>query len=106
MLQYYLEYLFFIFRSHLMIYWFVFHRIDCLQATLNAKSEQLSNGNAKVATLEANLEAIQMKLQQSEEEHHNYRIRAQKILSTKEELIKSRSEVSSERSDEEISRIT
>ena len=91
-----------------MIYWngLFFHRIDCLQATLNAKSEQLSNSDAKLATIEANLEAIQMKLQQSEEEHHTYRIRAQKILSTKDALIKSRSEVSSEQSDEKISRIT
>ena len=88
------------------MYWVFFHRINCLQATLNAKSEQLSKSDAKVATIEANLEAIQMKLQQSEEEHHTYRIRAQKILSTKDALIKSRSEVSSEQSDEEISRIT
>ena len=52
-------------------------------------NEQLQESTDKVTDLEAILEATQLRLQQSEESHQSYRLKAQKILSEKEAFIKS-----------------
>ena len=52
-------------------------------------NEQLQESTDKVTDLEAILKATQLRLQQSEESHQSYRLKAQKILSEKEAFIKS-----------------
>ena len=52
-------------------------------------NEQLQESTDKVTDLEAILEATQLRLQQSQESHQSYRLKAQKILSEKEAFIKS-----------------
>ena len=56
---------------------------------MNCMNEQLQESTDKVTDLEAILEATQLRLQQSEESHLSYRLKAQKILSEKEAFIKS-----------------
>ena len=68
---------------------FFFSRSEEIQTRLNCMNEQLQESTDKVTDLEAILEATQLRLQQSEESHLSYRLKAQKILSEKEAFIKS-----------------
>ena len=73
-------------------------------------NEQLQESTDKVTDLEAILKATQLRLQQSEESHQSYRLKAQKILSEKEAFIKSMSSTTTTVTDSdqqaELKRIT
>jgi hypothetical protein len=50
-------------------------------------ADQLNDREARLASMEAALEACREDLNRTEEEHKTYRLKAQKILSAKEALI-------------------